>query len=80
MNIYIYIYIYIYIRFNLILVEGGFRWFPLCFISFKIVIFILNYSSCNISDCQHYLMTNLYVFYKMANSYKFARPHSYDLI
>ncbi len=25
-----------------------------------------------------YLTTNLYIFYEVANSYEFVRPHSYD--
>ncbi len=29
---------------------------------------------------QHYLTTNSYVFYEVANSYEFVRPHSYDLV
>ncbi len=29
--------------------------------------------------CQRYLTTNSYVFYEVANSYEFVRPHLYDL-
>ncbi len=29
---------------------------------------------------QRYLTTNLYVFYEVANSYEFLRPHSYDFV
>jgi len=37
------------------------------------VVFIFEPNQC-------YLMTNLYVFYEVANSYKFIRPHSYDFV
>ncbi len=29
---------------------------------------------------QHYLMTNVYIFYEVANLNEFVRPHSYDFV